>query len=182
MMRKKAILLLACLTVAAAITSFGIVRLTRDNVAVAQEKALGDGTLVEVLSIEEASRIAGYSVATADPAVAASMESATRRIEVLLLGLDPQAPIRKAVAQQWELSDGSWVRLVQAPGLKALGAPATVGGANGGRVFYAADEVMPARVSFYWQVGEMGFSLSGTLTGSISEELLKSFAESVNIE
>ncbi len=176
-MRIKIILLTVSLIAVTAAISFGIVRSTTNTVT-AQEKVNGDGTSVQAMSLDDAARIAGYKVVTLNPSVVALLSTASYTIDVQFVGPDPKAPLFKAVVQDWQLQDGAWVHFVQAPGLDIAGESVDVANTVGGRLLYKAEGETPAKLSLYWQVGNMGYSLSGILTGIVNEDLLTSLANS----
>ena len=135
-------------------------------------------------SIEEASEIAGFSVATPDLTLGIlSKPNTGYSIDVNQLVQLGNRPAPRPVGLSWELADGSKIRLLQAPGLQIpnIGEPITISNQLGERVFFEAESYMPPRVALYWMNGDIGFSLFGTLTDSVSEETLISIANSVAI-
>ena len=179
---RKQQLVLVCLILLVAFMGITVARIVEStNVATAQQ-GTGDGTVIKVVSPKAASAITGYSVGTIDSTLMGSLPAvSTYNVEVQLIGPSSETPKLMAVQQEWRLSDGSWLVLGQAPRLNILGSPLTIGGMIGGKLSYEATDKMPQRIQLYWQIGDMGFSLLGTMTSSVNEEILKSLAESVTI-
>ena len=180
MVRNKNIALLAVSVVAiAAMVSFGLTGIMSSHVADAQQVTAGDGTLVKVASVSDASQMVGWQARSPDPALAPA--KAQFEVDVMKLRMASQGQNSRPVGQTWTLPDGSWIRLVQVPGLKApnTGDTITIGSIQGEKLYYAASGNIPARVSLYWQQGNIGFCLSGTLTNSVTEETLLAMANSL---
>ena len=158
--------------------SFRDNRDTLDVVDVASETPGDDNGTVMVNTIEDARVAAGYQVSgpTFLP------DGFARGV----IFVDTHA-IQKHIntVTQWWVhdGDGSSIELFQTPGLIRLaeeGSPVTIRGAAGERVLYPTIPGRPFEVlSVFWNDGDTGFLVTGTLTGSLTEDLIMRVAESV---
>ena len=57
-----------------------------------------------------------------------------------------------------------------------------IGDMTAHKVFYKADQGRPPLVALYWRDGGMGYSLCGTLKGSLNEQMLINIAESIAVK
>jgi len=184
LMKKKAIFSVILITIAA-VTSFTLVNFIFSDVAEAgSELKFSAQESIFVSSVEEASKIAGFQVATPNSELTTFADSELKySIDVNQLVQLGTKPAPRPVGQSWELADGSMVRLLQGPGLQLpnIGEPIKIGGTIGEKIFFEAEDYMPSRIALYWTNGDIGYSLFGTLTDSISEEILISIADSVKV-
>jgi hypothetical protein len=137
-------------------------------------------------SIEEASKLAGYNVATLNllSAGVRDLESVPE-ICVVQLRTFSRGPESRLVEQNWKLSDGSWFTFVQLPrpgeSVESImtGDQISIGNMTGKREYLEADGTVPPRVVFRWYEGGMRYALVGSLTESITEEVLVKLAQTV---
>jgi hypothetical protein len=143
-------LLLAVIT---AITSFFIFSsLTAKDVKAEEKATLSARQSVYVSSVEEASYMAGFEVATLDSTLIKSMDNEIKySIDVNQLVQLGTVTAPRPVGQTWELSDGIWIRLFQGPGMKLpnIGESINIGTSVGERVFFEAEDYLPQRVTLY---------------------------------
>lgn len=184
---KSKLLISSILVTVAAIVSFTIFNTLLESPVRAQTDDLTENGVAKASSLEEASRIAGYPVTTLNVASAGLEQSELdQRIWVVQLRTSSRGPESRPVQQDWILQDGSWFILVQilrsAESIQSIeGEPVDIGGMAGKRVFFEVASDVPPRVVFYWHDGDRRYSLGGTLTESLSEEMLLKLAESVGV-
>ncbi|OGO39901.1 MAG: hypothetical protein A2147_05805 [Chloroflexi bacterium RBG_16_57_8] len=171
------------LSLAACVISFVLVTIMFGNSGRTSAQPTSVDVAIMVDTVEDASAEAGYQIATPDPALTEfEGKGAIPSIDVMRLQIDGGGPRSRPVGQSWMLADGSWVRLVQIAGgmgIPGKGDAIDIAGAKTQRLFLKAEDGMPARLALYWDSAGVGFSLCGTLTGSISEEMLIALAASV---
>jgi hypothetical protein len=144
-------------------------------------------------TVEEASEVAGFDV------VSPSFfpEDFCRGLSIhvndpcvgLPEGLDCGPSIQ--VTQFWfwlgdedlEVSQRASLILIQSTGEFSTGAvPTEVGGYPATRDYQVAQDDRPARLSLGWEIDDMYFALSGTITGPITEEVIYEVAASVEVD
>jgi len=166
-------LLILTFCILVALFSFMIADSGKTHVAEANdENESRQQTAVQVFSVEEATKIAGFQVIAPDTNF--DDELLEYRIDVMQLKIASNGPNSKPVGQNWTFADGSWIRLVELPGLGIpnTGETAVFDGVNTSRLYLEGDKDMPPRVGFYWHVGDIGYCLCGTITDSINEDVL----------
>ena len=92
-------------------------------------------------------------------------------------------PISRPVGQSWYFADGSDIRLFQLPGMgmPRTGEVKTLGKLSVEYVLADGEDIYPDRLGIYWQSEDMGYCLHGTLTDSVTQELLESLVLSVTL-
>ena len=148
-----------------------------------EEKELALKGILHASTVEEASRIAGYSVAT--PAfLPEGFHRSDIAVSQLLFGNWP-----RIVEQHWGWQEDSSICLVliQDPKLEGVagGEPAEVCGVPGQRALLEADlghgRPHPL-LAFFWRDDDVAYVVNGTLAGPLTEEILLKIACSVRIE
>lgn len=180
LINKKSLLLGLSIVVIAGLTAFMICNVISNNVIRANaESEKREQPAIIVSTPEEASKIAGFPVTA--PATNFGANLLEYKIEVIQLRIVSNGPNSRSVSQNWTFNDGSWVRLVQLPGLDmpAAGTPFDFNNSEGRRVYIEGDNEMPPRVGFYWSNGDVGYCLSGTITDTIDENTLITMANSL---
>lgn len=142
--------------------------------------------ILPVSTIEEASRLVGYQVAT--PTFIPE-DFLPGDFELNQLGFPPQlggewGDGKRVVQRQWTWSGDSKIHFLvmqfQGTEESVQGEPSDVGGRSGKREFFEAEKgrEYPLLVLHWWD-GEMVYSVSGSLKNSLSEEILNKIAYSV---
>ena len=140
-------------------------------------------------TIEEASQITGYPVAT--PAFIPDGFQRGSRIMVSQLGAGlpedierPEFPKNVEQMWTWEEDDSVWFVLIQSPKEFGVGGtePAEVCGSSGGKGLLEAYHELPARLVLAWNDGKLFYSLCGTLADPLTEEILLQIACSVGVD
>jgi len=148
--------------------------------------------VLPVSTIEEASRLVGYQVAT--PFIPEGFLPGD--FELNQLGFPPQlggewGDGKRVVQRQWTWPDDPKINilLIQHPGTDVSGEPIEICGRPGGREFFeAGDGREYPLVVLHWRDGDMVYSLGGILGGPLTEEILNQMiacsvrAESVRAE
>ena len=155
----------------------------RPTLAEEEEKELALKGILHVSTVEEASRIAGYPVAT--PTFLP--EDFHRSDIAVLQPLFGNWP--RHVEQHWAWQQDSSIRLVliQDPKLEeiASGHPAEVCGVPGQRALLEADpnhgRPHPL-LAIFWRDDDMAYVVNGTLVEPLTEEILHKIACSVRVE
>jgi hypothetical protein len=171
----------------ASIASFAVWKTVNDNYVTAQGASSEPAT--KASSVEDASRIAGYRVVTPNLALAGFEASEVNsEIWVVQLHTYSRGPESRSVEQDWTLKDGTWFTLVQLPrpgeSIQSVqgGELVNIGSLIGKRIYFEAEYGVPPRVVFYWYDNDMRYSLGGTLTESLSEEMLIKLVQSVRVK
>ena len=184
LMKKKTIVSIVLLTFVTML-SFLLVIVCLNNAVKANDgPVLSDKNSIYVSSVEVASAMAGFNVATPSPESMKFNDSSIKySIDVNQLVQLGDKPAPYFVGQNWEFSDGSTIRIIQSPCFKSpnIGEPIDISGTIGKRVFFKAESDLPPRIALYWTNGNVGYSLFGTLTETVSEEILISIANSVQV-
>ena len=125
----------------------------------------------------EASDIAGYRIATLTYLPAEFKERQSIEVHEKKVGDLP--PL---VTQIWNSEEpGHFLLLQQDPNLRGLGnsEPIEIRGVPGEKNYREpTGESLPI-LTLFWREGEMSFTLTGTLSGSLDEETMYKIAESV---
>jgi hypothetical protein len=140
---------------------------------------------VYVSSIEEATNLAGFIVAAPDNKLMQLNDADfTYSIDVNQLAQTGEKQAPYFVGQTWLMSDGTEIRIIQSPCFKLpnIGEQITINGVKAERVFFKAEGKMSPSVAFYWTDGNVGYSLFGTLSGNITEDMLIKFAGSIAVK
>jgi hypothetical protein len=177
---KKFLLSGLSIAVIAALFTFIVCNIASVNITKANAEFEGrEQTAINVSTVEEASKIAGFRVVA--PITDFKDNVLEYKIEVIQLRIASNGPNSRPVSQNWTLTDGSWIRLVQLPGLDMpeMGTSFNIDSIEGRRVFLEGDSDMPSRVGFYWRNGDVGYCLCGTITDSIDEATLITMVNSV---
>jgi len=147
-----------------------------------QEEQLAEKGFIIVLTVEEASRLAGYSVAT--PEFLPEDLRLHEQILVAQLGLGEWGTRKRHVDLMWSWPEGAHLLLTQAPGMDVLAGrePTEICGRPGAREFFEAGNGRehPLLV-LHWHDGNMGYSLGGSIAGPLTEEILYEIACSVEV-
>jgi hypothetical protein len=165
------------LTAVVAVVSFMAFSYFLGRDALASEES-GD---INVASLDEASTSVGYRVVA--PAFVPTSFEKRDVVFVMKLHVISDGPESRPVEQEWRSADGSWFSLIQLPGLAmpALGDDVQIGNKLGKKVLIPTNPKygLPPTLALYWQDGTRGYSLGGSLTESLSEEMLVAIANSV---
>lgn len=131
---------------------------------------------VSVPSVEEATRLAGYQVST-PTFLPEGFEDTPDEITVEARYTNRP----KVVTQIWSVDRDVFLLLVQDPSLDGIGGAeeAVVCGVPGERAYYEATSDRAAVLALYWRIGDMAYSLTGTLKGTLDEETLVKVACSI---
>ena len=147
-----------------------------------QKEQLAEKGFIIVYTVEEASRLAGYSVAL--PEFLPEGFRLHEQILVAQLGLGEWGTRKRHVELMWSWAEGAHLLLTQVPGTDVLAGrePNEICGRPGAREFFEAGSGRehPLLV-LHWQDGDMGYSLGGSMAGPLTEEILYKIACSVTV-
>lgn len=148
-----------------------------------QKEQLAEKGFITVATVEEASRLAGYSVAT--PEFLPEGFRLHGQILVAQLGLGEWGTRKRHVDLMWSWPEGAQLLLTQAPGIDVLAGrePTDICGRPGAKELFEAGKGRehPLLV-LHWQDGDMGYSLGGSIAGLLTEEILMKIACSVRTQ
>jgi len=138
------------------------------------------------MTIEEASQLAGYQVATLNNSFS-GFEATDDNYEIWVIQLQmySKGPESRLVEQYWTLKDKSWFTLIQLPrpgeSIREIkeGEFTSVGDILVKKLYHKAEGNVPTRVVYKWYNDDMRYTLIGTLTETLSEEMISKLVESV---
>jgi hypothetical protein len=132
-------------------------------------------------TVEEAEGLAGYKAA-----IPSFLPQGFERGNIVVgLPLHQITEDSHTITQYWGSPSGEYIILIQDPDLDGLigGEPITIAGGSGERgIFPALGNRSYEIVGFSWREGNMAFSVGGSLTGSLTEDLVRQVANSVEYE
>ena len=136
-------------------------------------------THLKVSSLEEASRITGFTILA--PGTLPGDFSRYGDIDIIKTG--DNGKITYKVMQRWVWKEDAsiYLDLTQDPELDGIisGTPAQIGNRPGQRRLYPPDDKVAGRLELYWKTQDSAFVLFGFLTGPLDEETMYTIAASI---
>jgi hypothetical protein len=130
---------------------------------------------------EDAEQIAGYEAA--NPTFLP--EGFERGSIVVSPPFDDSSESHHTITQYWGSSSGEFISIIQNPGLHGIvgGISDSIAGVQGERAIYPPlGSGSYELIGFFWRAGDMSYSISGSLTGSLTESDVRDVSDSIEVE
>ena len=130
---------------------------------------------------EDAEQIAGYEAA--NPTFLP--EGFERGSIIVSAPFDDSSESHHTITQYWGSPSGEFISIIQNPDLDGIvgGESDTIAGVGGQQAIYPSLGSRPYElVGFFWRAGDMSYSISGSLTGSLTESDVRDVSDSIEVE